>query len=172
MTEPVTADACSGSKKRDVGHALHPAGDDHAPAVEQQRRTGQVERLEARATRLVDGDRWRGLREARANRDLARRIRPRTQLAGLAKDHLVDIGRVDTNALTQPRDHRLPELDRGQRRQPAHELADGRPKCADDADSLHPDNIALVRGQARSRVVGIPNNRPLQSAAGALPMKT
>ena len=102
-------------QERDRRHALHAAGDDHAPVVEQNRGAREIDRLEAAAAGLVDGRRDTALTATRRDRDLARRVGARPELARLPHVAFFDSRGLDPGSRERSADRRGAELDGGER---------------------------------------------------------
>ena len=112
---PVVADARAaavlGQQIGRVGHALHAAGDDDLGRARGQRVVGHDRRLHARAAHLVDRGRLDALRQARAERRLARRGLAEARGQHAAHEDLVDRLRPRRRpAPPPPRTAAAPEL--------------------------------------------------------------
>ncbi len=118
-------------------HVLHAAGDDHFGIAAANGLGGQVQGFQARAADLVQGHGRYGMRQAGADRRLARRVLPAAGGEHLAEDDFIDLGGVEAGLLQQALDHDGAELGRGNLGQAALEAADGGAGGGDYDDVLH-----------------------------------
>lgn len=95
------------SPGHDVGgqaHVLHAAGDDDFGVAAANRLGSQVQRLEPGAADLVEGHCRHGVWQAGIDRGLAGGVLPGAGSQHLAKNHLIDLGRVEPGLLQQAAD--------------------------------------------------------------------
>jgi hypothetical protein len=116
-------------------------------------------RLQTGAADLVDGRRADAVGEAGLQRGLASRRLPGARLQNLAHDRLVDHCRVDARALDGGTDGDTAKLDGRGGRQPAAELADGRPGGRED---VHVTHVVMVP----RRAPGHDRRREIEPARG------
>jgi hypothetical protein len=132
---------------RRVGHALHAAGDDDVGALGPQHVVREHHRAHSRSAHLRECHRARRLRQAGAERGLARRCLALPGHQAVAHQHLVDGVAGNAGALDRRLDRDAAELVRGERAEVAEHAADRRARGGDDDDGFGHGNL-LVESQA------------------------
>ncbi|MNO61544.1 hypothetical protein D3C76_521950 [compost metagenome] len=131
------AGACLGQDIGGQAHVFLTASDDQFRVAATDGLYGEVDRLEAGAADLVQGQGRRGVGQASLDRGLACRVLPGAGGEHLAEDHFINLRSLDTRLLQQAANHCGTQFGRGNCRQSTLETANGGTSSGNDYDFVH-----------------------------------